>query len=422
MKFIYFFLKIIVRVALRIFYQKRIVFNKELLQLRQPTILISNHPNTMTDPLFVASLPQKQVFFLGNAGLFNNAFTYWFFSTFYVIPIMRPGDKSYKDINNNDSFQKCFDHLAKGGSIYIAPEGGSFVGRQVRPFKTGTARIALEAEKTHNFGLNTQILPVGLVYEYPAKFGSRVILNVGKPILMKAYEQQYLSDPVDTVKQLTHQLEETVKALTLPHSTEEEGLFNHQYASLLRSEGVSEKDIFQTLKSINNTTTENNKRHLYAKVAKYFSKLHQANISDKALYQNKKGLGSHFIKYFIGIILGFPFFLWGAINNLFVYVLPYLAAKYIKIYPGYIATIKILTGLIVVPVFYTLQYQLVKHYFGNPAALYYLIFLLPAGLFAWKYAAFTKKGHLFLNTFGLSDNKKNELWELRKTIKEDDSQ
>lgn len=401
---------------LNIFYQKRSITGKKHLRFRQPTILISNHPNTLIDPLTVASLPSKQVFFLGNAGLFSNAFTHWLFSTLYVIPIMRPGDKSYKAVNNNDSFRKCYQHLAQGGAIYIAPEGGSFVGRKVRPFKTGTARIALEAEKVYNFELNVQILPIGLVYDYPHKFGSLQLINIGEPLLMQDYKAAYLERPVETFKQLTHQLEDTIKKLTLHYESDAEDLFNYQFAEVLRTESKSEIAIFNTLKDIQKGYNEKQKKDCYSTTRQYFEALRKVNTSDKAFFESQNKQGYHLLKYILGLLIGFPLFLYGGINNLIVALLPYITAKKIKIYPGYIATIKTLTGLIALPVFYTFQYHIVKHYFGNPIAWYYLFSLLPLGLFAWKYFQFSKNAQLFFRALGVPKKEKAALLAQRKKV------
>lgn len=417
LRIFYAFAKVLTRTMLTVFYQNRTFLHPKHLDFKQPTILISNHPNTMVDPLTAASAPKKQVFFLGNASLFGNAFSHWFFSTFYVIPIMRPGDKSYKTVSNADSFQKCYEHLAKGGAIYIAPEGGSFIGRQIRPFKTGTARIALEAEKINDFQLNLQILPIGLVYDYPEQFGSQQLINVGQPIIVKDYQEKYLSAPVETFKQLTSELEDTIKDLTLHYDTEEENQFNYQYTNLLRTENISEADIFKQLKTIKKELPPEKKSAIYASLDQYSQKLEQSKTTDKALYQNQQQNLWLVPKYILGIVLGFPFFLLGGINNFFVYFLPYWVAKKIKIYPGYLATIKLLTGLIIVPIFYTIQYQLVKHYLGNPTALIYLLLLLPMGIFAWRYTRFAKQAKYFFNNMSIAEQKKQELWELRNKIK-----
>lgn len=80
------------------------------------------------DPLIIASLLNKQVGFLANAGIFSNSFFAKIFNYFHVIPVFRKKDiKSGKKPNYEQSFSKCHEYLNKKGSILIFPEGSSFL-------------------------------------------------------------------------------------------------------------------------------------------------------------------------------------------------------------------------------------------------------------------------------------------------------
>jgi 1-acyl-sn-glycerol-3-phosphate acyltransferase len=94
-----------------------------------------------------------------------------------MIPIQRKHDTNQKKYNNEQIFQKCFDHLAKGGTILIFPEGTSVHKRILNEIKTGTARIALGAEQANDFRLNLKIVTFGLNYSNPASFRSEVFVN-----------------------------------------------------------------------------------------------------------------------------------------------------------------------------------------------------------------------------------------------------
>jgi len=84
--------------------------------------------------------------------------------------------------------------LKQGASILVFPEGGTFAGDEVRPFKPG-AFSALR-------GLGAEIVPVGLAYDYGAEFtdesfvqhvvrvagrrATRCVVNVGTPLSAEA--------------------------------------------------------------------------------------------------------------------------------------------------------------------------------------------------------------------------------------------
>ena len=88
-------------------------------------IVISNHPNTLFDPLHIGIITHRQFFFLANAGLFKHPVMGFLLSYLYCIPIARPGRDEGSKVNNDESFQAAYDHLAKGGILYIAAEGVS---------------------------------------------------------------------------------------------------------------------------------------------------------------------------------------------------------------------------------------------------------------------------------------------------------
>jgi 1-acyl-sn-glycerol-3-phosphate acyltransferase len=103
---LYDFLKLIVRIILRIFYPDTIFINEEGLKFDNPTIVVSNHPNTLLDAVGVAARVQKRLFFLANSSLFASPVAGWLLNRLYCIPIMRKEDAEKKQVNNDHSFQR----------------------------------------------------------------------------------------------------------------------------------------------------------------------------------------------------------------------------------------------------------------------------------------------------------------------------
>ena len=68
---LYRFLRMLVRVTLRIFYKEFFVLGREKLPSEGPIIMVANHPNTLMDPLIVASLLKQRAGFMGNGSLFQ---------------------------------------------------------------------------------------------------------------------------------------------------------------------------------------------------------------------------------------------------------------------------------------------------------------------------------------------------------------
>ena len=134
---IYRLLRKIITLALFFFFKKIVVSGKENRLHEGPLIIVSNHPNTLMDPLIIASLMKQQVGFLANAGIFANALVASVLRYFHVIPIFRkkdiaPGDKP----DNKYSFLKCHEYLDEKGTILIFPEGESYYELKLREIKT----------------------------------------------------------------------------------------------------------------------------------------------------------------------------------------------------------------------------------------------------------------------------------------------
>ena len=353
-----------------------------------PLIIVTNHPNTIVDPFLAAAQFRQPVYFLANAGLFKHKIGNWFFSTFFCIPIQRSVDVGGKPINNKVAFAQCISFLEGGGSLFIAAEGGSFVGRNLKKLKTGTARIALSTEDSNNFDLNLKILPIGLVYEQPAKFRSRVMVNVGEPILLKDYQERYREASFKTAKQLTAHLHNQLSDLLI--NPIDEGQSEEVQATIATVKNTlplsprSFIDFFQYLLQQKNLFPANAESWFDkngATVHQYAVKRENLHISDQAVSEHNQAKNNNW-KRWLFLILGAPLFLYGAINHLFIAGIPVLLWKRLGLYATYQGTVYFLGGLFLLLLFYPLQFFLVWHWLGWPMALIYGLTIIPSGLFA----------------------------------------
>ena len=385
----YRFLHPLVAIALRIFYRRITLTHGEFLQQQGPFIYVSNHPNTLIDPFMVAIHSSRILHFLANAGLFDSRFGFWFFSTFYCFPIQRSIDKVSRQINNNHSFDRMAAFLAGGGVLFVAPEGGSEVGRYIKPLRTGTARVALNTAAGEDWQTELAILPVGLVYEAPFRFRSRVWVNVGEPIRVAAYREAYEADPFQAVRQLTDETEARLKNLTLDTPDEEEALLLDRLAQILYNLYPADfPTVVEKIKGIQQNWTSRAPGEI-KRVGHYFSELALLDLSDLSIQQWQRGP----YRSFAAMVLGFPLFLWGLLNNLLIVLLAELPLKLTGIYPTYHGTVRFLAGFFGVLLFYPVQYLLVAGNFGFLFGVAYLSSLIPSGLFA---AFFVRKWKTWL--------------------------
>lgn len=190
----------------RLYYPARTVEGRERIPPGKPLVFVLNHPNGLLDPLVLRVATGWPARFLAKSTLFRNPASRLAMDAFGSIPIYRAHESGAGggDASRNDaSFARCRAELAAGGALALFPEGVSHSDPQLRPLKTGAARIALSAEVEHDGKLGVTLVPVGLYYERKALFRSSVLLVVGDPIAVEPLVADYQRDERATVAALT---------------------------------------------------------------------------------------------------------------------------------------------------------------------------------------------------------------------------
>jgi len=405
---IYYFLKAWVKLLFRVYFEKITFQNKEGRLIQGPCIIISNHPNTMFDALLSAAIMKRMVFFLANYSLFKTPFLNWFFNTFYCIPVRRPQDvKENIPLQNEGNFARATEHLKKNSCLYIAPEGSSFMKRKLRPFKTGTARIALMAEKERDFKLGLHILPIGLNYAEPSQFRSSLHIYIGERIAVSAFREAYERDAFEGVRLLSEFLEnEEKKLVTVVENTSEERLVRQMEEILQNEEPKKPEENFFRSKALIGYWDLIKKEDagvfekLKTEVIFYHVRLKGWRISDASV-KNAKISFLEILYLFFGLpifIIGWSFhYLPGKIITLLI--------ERLKFYIGYYSTVKLLAGMLIFPAFYILLFFFGVQFFDSRWAVFIIITALPfCGIFACQWQKWWKK---LLSKIRLTNSKEN---------------
>ena len=350
---IYYFLKAIVWVAIKIYNPSTFVLGKKNLYQKGPLIVVSNHPNTLLDPLHVAVLFHRYVYFLANASLFKNKIVGWLLNQLYCIPVQRMQDTGGKPLNNVEAFKRSTDFLANGGCLYVAPEGTSWMEKRLHPIKTGTARIALSYAKDCNFEKELMIIAVGLVYDKPNFFGSKVRIKVCDPIKVSDYQTDYYTNEKEAVRKLTNKMEVLLKSSIIHTETiENEQIFTviqdvyygnskEKYLDkVIKSQEIAEKLI----------AIESNNTPYYGAIAKASAELKNILAAYGLDIRYKNEPQTFFHSAFL--LLGLPLFLVGFVFNWLVALFPMMIRKWVKPVVEYHSTFNVLGGLIGLMILY----------------------------------------------------------------------
>ncbi|HVZ73635.1 MAG TPA: lysophospholipid acyltransferase family protein [Polyangia bacterium] len=212
----------------RLYYPARAVEGAERIPAGRPVVFVVNHPNGLLDPLVLRVATGRPARFLAKSTLFGNPFGRLAMDAFGSLPVYRVRDAGARanDVTRNDeTFARCRAALARGEALALFPEGTSHSDPQLKPLKTGAARIALSAERefadatTGEARLRAVIVPVGLFYERKARFRSRVLLVVGEPVETASLLPRYLADERATVDALTDEIRARIGAVVLQAET-----------------------------------------------------------------------------------------------------------------------------------------------------------------------------------------------------------
>ncbi|MGV0024281.1 lysophospholipid acyltransferase family protein [Phormidesmis priestleyi] len=106
------------------------------------------------------------------------------------------------------SLRHSVELLKQGEVLVIFPEGNIF--RECRPLKPGLARLALQAEASHE-NLGIQIVPINIHYSQPlVPWRCSVEIRIGSPLKVSSYDVQA---PKQGARKLTADLENALKVL-----------------------------------------------------------------------------------------------------------------------------------------------------------------------------------------------------------------
>ncbi len=200
---------------LRGFFRRIEVSHAERLPGTGPVIYVLNHPNGLVDPLFILAYAGRPVSFLAKEPLFHMFFIGWCLRQLDALPVYRLRDNADPK-QNRKTFDDARALLSRGGSIALFPEGTSHSDPQLKPLKTGAARIALGAAAAPQ-NLPLRIVPVGLTYSKKQTFRSEALVCVGEPFDVPHVEVPAESGepPPDPVHALTRRIGEAVSAVIL---------------------------------------------------------------------------------------------------------------------------------------------------------------------------------------------------------------
>ena len=386
------------------FYFKRIeVAGREHLEASGPAIFAANHPQSAADALVLGLSSERIVHFVAQSGLFHNPIRGSILRGVGVVPVHLPKDEPQAAEKNVEMFRACREVLERGGAIGIFPEGTTRDERRLERLKTGTARIVLEAEAAHGFTLGVRVVPVGIHFERPRSFRSRVFLRAGAPLWGHDYADAYRRDARGTVEQMTADLRAALAAQIVhvedadlePLVVEIEKVYGDELfsrsgialpeGSRFAQESMIEGEIAKAVAALHEDDPES-LVHLRRDLLAYRAKRDRIRIPEELLAEDKlPSLRRAASRALALILLGFPAALYGMVTCGLPYRVTAMLMKWKEPDPARIHQTRLAIGLLVHGLYFPALLVVVHPWLGGLGTVLFGASLAPAGLFALAY-------------------------------------
>ncbi len=361
----------------------------EALKLAGPVMYVGNHPNGLIDPGLLLILAKRQVTFLAKEPLFRMPVLGWIMRGMDALPIYRKQDGPGDTTKNEGTLTASVDALVQGRAITLFPEGKSHSEPQLAELKTGAARIALEAARK---GADVNLVPVGITYEAKNRFKSRVHVQVAPCLRASEFLERPGEDPHDAARRFTDAIAAALRQVTLNLDAWEDlpilETAETLYALSKGEEAGSAARRQAFARGISLLREEQPERfeQLKNQLAGYRARLSLLSVSsDELTSQYRPGTVALFILRNLFAVLSVPLVLLGFGLFVIPYHLPLLAVKAAK--PGHDteSTVKVLTLLLLAPVWWALLTGLAWWWGGAGFGLSTLLGVPPLALFTRYY-------------------------------------
>jgi hypothetical protein len=193
-------------------------------------------------------------------------------------------------------------------------------------FKKGAPRVCFAAEESADFQLHLQILPVNLHYSKIQQFRQKALIEIGKPFEISEFFETYKNNPNDAYLAFNEKARAILKSMMLDiedvaHYEEYNFLrkiirydrIRHNYKRYnYYDECKEEKKVIEEIEHLKANFPEKFE-DLMLETKKYSTGLKKLNFRDWLL--NRKISGFRLIAKCLLMVILFPFFLFGSINN-----------------------------------------------------------------------------------------------------------
>jgi len=325
------FLKYIVPpFTFRVFFRRIFYSNLKKVPLEKPLLFVGNHQNSFMDGILVGSYLPQPIHFTMRADMFRKPFARFCLRELNVSPVYRI-EEGFENVHKNlESFKGIYDVLRKNGNFIMFSEGVCVQEKRLQKLRKGTARLAFGAEE--KYGLDVNIVPVGINYTYPAQFRKEVMINFHDPFSIRELKDIYKENPAKGLLAFNEKCDAGLRKEVIIIEDRKNDLLAEQLLKMERhnmvlpifrwrfdtdERRVKEKGVADKINYLTRNSPGELEK-LKEKVKDYSDTLDSVKLKDENFARR---LDFGWLRY-LTVIAGFPVFLAGYISNFIPFIVP----------------------------------------------------------------------------------------------------
>lgn len=303
-------------------YMRKVYFNNRRgVPTDRPVLLAANHPTAFLDPFLLCTFLDPPIYNMTRGDVFEKPFYRKLLQSINMFPVFRVRDGYTGRDRNDEVFEYCIDKLYHKRVVTIYVEGEHHLEKRVRPVQKGIARIAFSAYERHQLD-DLQIIPAGCNYVFGDRPRDEALVNIGQPIVVKEYWDEYQRDPAGAIHRLCNDIEVALRAVCYHVENQNDELLAERLLELHRSDHPEpplpvyvynatrfgrEKELLNHLNDLSAAQRD----ALGQSAENYFNALQEADLEDSVLVNPQ--WGSWWWLVFFG--LGFALWLIGYVSS-----------------------------------------------------------------------------------------------------------
>jgi glycerol-3-phosphate O-acyltransferase / dihydroxyacetone phosphate acyltransferase len=347
-----------------------------------PVVLVGNHPNALIDPGLLIAVSSRPLTFLAKEPIFRLPVLGGLVRALGALPVVRVQDDPSRMRENVEALGAAARGVAAGRAVALFPEGRSHSEPSLAALKTGAARLILQA------GVAVNIVPVGLTYAEKGRFRSTVRVEFG-PSLEVAPGP---TEP-ERVRALTERIAAALRRLTLDLAAWEDlPLIEAADALYVLATAAPARDaerqrLFARGLALFRAEQPERAAALAAEVRSFQRRLAltRADATDLGIRYRPGTVLRFAARNIVALVLGLPLALLGVVAFAPAVLVTRVALRLARTEPDMVATVKLLAGLVLGPIYVIALAALAWRWLGPWWAVAVLGGALPLALFTRRF-------------------------------------